>query len=132
MNGRERFPDGMRQRLLEGTEMKDHHEYHKIPLGESDVATIVLRSKCISYVLSFGEDGGYSAYLVDEECEIPDRYELMWACVGWLWIYDDKQRTVKIDADRIDIYRCGMKGCIIQTFGESTIERNIFAKGEDM
>lgn len=61
--------------------LRDHHEYNKIPLGESDVAAIVLRSKCISYVLSFGCDGGYSAYLVDEECEVPDRCVVAGMCI---------------------------------------------------
>lgn len=98
--------------------MKDHHEYKKIPLGESDVASLTLRGGMGSHVLDFGEDGGYSAYLVDEECEIPDHYDRIWSCSAWLWIYDDTRRTVRIDAYEIRIFRCGMKGCIIQTFGD--------------
>lgn len=100
--------------------MRDHHEYKKIQLGESDVASLLLRHSAGCDVLEFGEDGGYSAYLVDEECEIPGHYNKIMECKGWLWIYDDTQRTVqinpKINALKIAVYRSGMKGCIIQVW----------------
>ena len=111
---------------------RDHHEYQKIPLGESDIAQLLLRRPAGCELLEFGEDGGYSAYLVDEECEVPAHYIKIMECRCWLWIYSDTQRTVRINAPRIAVYRCGMKGCIIRTFGESSIETNIFTKGEEM
>lgn len=97
--------------------MKDHHEYSKISLGASDVASLVLRFPCGSKVLDFGEDGGYSSYLVDEECIIPDHYSLECECEHWLWIYDDTSRTLQFDGEKIRVFRAGVKGCIIQIFG---------------
>lgn len=54
--------------------MKDHREYKKIPLGESDIASLLLRHPAGCEMLDFGEDGSYSAYLVDDDCEIPEHY----------------------------------------------------------
>ena len=64
--------------------MKDHHKYSKIPLGESDIASLLLRHPAGCDVLDFGTDGGYSAYLVDEECEIPGHYAKIMECKGEL------------------------------------------------
>lgn len=112
--------------------MTDYHEYKKISLGCSDIASLTIRtcavpgeSPCtILKALDFGEDGSYSAYLVDDDAEIGEHYEVV--CEGhfWMTIYDDNGVAAKIDAhDRVDggtirVYRAGMRGCIIQVSGE--------------
>lgn len=98
--------------------MKDHHEYGKISLGESDISSLVLRFPCGSQVLDFGEDGGYSAYQVDEECIIPEHYTIVFECEHWLWVYDDTSRTARFDGEKIRVFRAGLRGCIIQILGE--------------
>lgn len=95
--------------------MKDHHEYKKIPLGESDIASLMLRFPCGCNILNFGEDGGYAAYAVDADCIIPSHYSLVCECNHWMWVYDDTGRTARFDADKIKVFRSGLKGCIIQT-----------------
>lgn len=61
----------------------------------------------------FSEDGDYSAYFVYEEIEIPSHYRKVFECKNSLWIYDDEERTLKVNGERIEIYRAGDFGCII-------------------
>lgn len=105
--------------------MKNHHEYEKIPLGSSDIASLTIRTckpSGAAHVieLPFGEDGGYAAYLVDEDAEIGTHYSLV--CQGhfWMWFFDDEKRVAAIDGEVIRVFRAGMRGCIIQVLkGES-------------
>ena len=64
--------------------------------------------------LHFGGDSSYSAYIVDENAGIPERYKLQAAFEKWLKIYDDNELTFEATADRINVFRCGDYGCIIQ------------------
>ena len=95
---------------------KDHHEYSRVSLGSSDIASIILRDSRGVRELRFGEDGTYAAYLVDAECEIPDYYTLEAECKSWLSVYDDDTKTleVKNPSSVIRVYRAGTYGCIIQ------------------
>ena len=95
---------------------KDHHEYPYISLGSSDIASLVLRDSRGVRELRFGEDGTYSAYLVDAECDIPDYYTLEAECRVWLSVYDDNTKTFEIQnpGKMIRVYRAGEFGCIIQ------------------
>lgn len=117
--------------------MKNHHDYPKINIGNSDIATLVFtgcnpypnesleqikKEKYIhpyisSINVSFGYDGSYFAYVVDDECTIPDYYRYVKAFSHWLVIYDDEGIAKKFycDSDKvIKVYRANMAGCIIQ------------------
>lgn len=116
--------------------MKDHHEYKKIPLGDSDIATLIVYGKLdtavtgsyrwtfgkdgttIPFKLQFGEDGDYSAYLVDDECRVPESYELRLSGKVWLKIYDDHGLVFSERCQEWRIYRRGVFGCIIQLIGK--------------
>lgn len=95
---------------------KDHREYSRISLGGSDIASIILRDSRGVRELRFGEDGSYSAYLVDAECDIPDYYTLEAECKSWLSVYDDSIKTFEVQNPKkiIRVYRAGEFGCIIQ------------------
>ena len=94
--------------------MKDHHEYEKIGLGYSDIAQLVLRSPDKLYGLDFGGDGDYSAYLVDEDCAIPESYKLRFEAKHWIMIYDDVALRFQAYGEFIRVYSRGEFGCIIQ------------------
>ncbi len=101
--------------------MKTHYDYTKTFLGESDAARLIVES-CVDghsvlEYLKFGQDGGYHAYVVDVDCEIPNGY----VCAvhrngaGWLKTYDDIGTVNKFSFETgVRIYRRGEFGCIIQ------------------
>lgn len=97
--------------------MKNHHDYDKVNLGSSDIASVILRAPGKLSELHFGFDGSYSAYLVDEECEVPESYALEFETEHWLDVYDDNRRTLHVHADKIKVFSRGNGGCIIQIFG---------------
>lgn len=98
-----------------GPKKRSHHSYERVFIGNSDIASLVLRSVPGVFELHFGGDGNYSAYIVDEECAIPDYYRFEWEGRNWLWIYDDEGLTMRIEhRGAIRIYRAGDFGCIIQ------------------
>ena len=99
--------------------LKDYQDCKWLYLGESDIAQIVLRTNNGAKTINFGGDGEYQAYFDDgENIDIPERYK----CVideecAWLWIYDDEERTQKINFKkevRWRVYRSCEYGCIIQ------------------
>ena len=99
--------------------MKNYKTYEKKRLGGSDIASLILVGISPSgglktAALPFGEDGEYSAYIVDEECEIPDYYDLAESFVKWARIHDDQGFTTYFYGQEINIYRAGSFGCIIQ------------------
>ena len=98
--------------------MKNYKEFGKIGIGCSDIASLILVG-CTDDdlkvdALYFHEDGIYSAYLVDEPCEIPAHYKKEFSCKKWLRIYDDDERTGEFEAEEINVYRAGDFGCIIE------------------
>ena len=101
--------------------VKDHHPYKRQDLGFSDIATLVIETVSQDGLaleaLDFGEDGRYSAYIVDMECEIPDTYErvITHDGRGWLRVYDDEMATYRATFEHgIRIYRRRFRCCIIQ------------------
>ena len=93
--------------------MKNYKDFEKIYIGSSDIASLTLRSPQKAYILNFGEDGTYSAYLVTDNAEIGKHYELCFTCDTWLNIYDDDGLVKTINAELIEVYRAGEMGCII-------------------
>ena len=96
---------------------KSYKEYDTRFIGASDIASLTLRSPEGAAVLNFGQDGGYSAYLVDEDAEIGSHYKEVYSCTKWLWIFDDTERSARFRSDIIKVYRAGEFGCIIQRIG---------------
>lgn len=95
--------------------MKTYKDFSKVYIGDSDIASLVLRF-CEGGIteVHFGEDGAYSAYLINEnDVEIPEHYELVASGGKWLMVYDDNERTQNLRADKINVYRAAMRGCII-------------------
>lgn len=101
--------------------MKQHYDYKKTYIGSSDGARLIVESCAdgasrLEY-LKFGQDGGYDAYVVDVNCEIPAGYICALERVGkgWLKIFDDMGNMTKFTFNTgIRIYRRGEFGCIIQ------------------
>lgn len=102
--------------------MKNYKDYEKTYIGTSDIAKLVCvgfdRDNLKSDFIRFVEDNDYYAYIVDNDTEIPERYELVAEYDTWCKIYDDTKMTVSFDCP-IKIYRCGKYGVIIQK-GEQT------------
>lgn len=109
---------------------KNYKEYQKKSIGGSDIATLIIASPGISdgsgkggdtgmlKELWFGSDGSYSAYVVDENCIIPDYYKLFSRSKSWIKIYDDAGLKFNEYAKEINIYRAGDYGVIIQLLGQ--------------
>lgn len=95
----------------------DYHNFTRQYLGSSDIASLVMigckAAGAVAEMLHFGEDGNYYAYIVDQKIEIPSHYKLVTSFESWLKIYDDDELIYKCSASRIDIYRAGDFGCII-------------------
>ena len=92
----------------------------KVYIGDSDIASLTARACDEVFKINFGSDNGYSAYLIEGECEIGSHYTLIAdveAC--WLKIYDDNELSFKSTNywgkyNKLKIYRAGEMGCIIQ------------------
>lgn len=84
-------------------------------IGSSDIASLTIRIPRNAFILDFGKDGNYYAYVIDESYEIPEHYQCVGQGNSWLKIYDDEELVRTFKADEILIYRAGEMGCIIQT-----------------
>ena len=93
--------------------MKTYKDFDTRFIGESDIASLTLRSPDSVGILRFCDDGAYDAYIVTEEAEIGAHYHEVFRCRTWLWIFDDQNRTITITAPEIIVYRAGLRGCII-------------------
>lgn len=94
--------------------MTHYKEYDKKYIGSSDIASLTLRFPGGVSVLNFGEDGSYTAYVVDGKAELGEHYKQVLQAKYWLKIYDDTDLVRELDGDTITIYRAGDFGCIIQ------------------
>ena len=112
--------------------MKDYHDFEKVYIGSSDIATVITVGMSTegpfkTDSISFGSDGVYTAYFVNEEIEIPTHYRLVNEFAYWLKIYDDRKCTLYIRAAKgktIKIYQAGMFGCLIYAPGAEIKEDN--------
>lgn len=103
--------------------MRDHHTYDRKYIGGSDIAHLIAvgmnpeEHTCTpikTVPIAFGEDGTYTAYIVDGECGIPTHYTPVACFAEWLTIYDDDGIAYKCQGKQITIYRAAQRGCIIQ------------------
>ncbi|MDO4564856.1 MAG: hypothetical protein Q4C04_04510 [Clostridia bacterium] len=98
--------------------MKRYDQFEKQYIGGSDIATLIMagfvEGQGLTLLpLEFMEDGSYKAYIVRGEAEIGEHYEKVAHFDHWLKIYDDEGLTLDLNGV-IDVYRAGMRGCIIQ------------------
>ncbi len=103
--------------------MRDYHDYERIYLGYSDIASLTIvgprdfkddQMGSLAESLYFGIDGDYYAYIVDGDAEIGGHYKLVQTCEVWMKVYDDEGLVKTFRAPKINIYRAGDAGCIIQ------------------
>ena len=103
--------------------MKSYKEYEKVYIGSSDIATLTIvalrdNGEQLAQTLDFGIDSNYFAYLVDSNAYIGDHYKLTQRCRFWMKVFDDQELTLDLHAPKINIYRAGDCGCIIQLLSE--------------
>lgn len=103
--------------------MRTYKDFEKTYIGGSDIASLVLvgyraNEGLKTEPLYFGEDGSYSAYIVEqtenEKIKIESHYKKIATFNHWLKIYDDDGKTFDRRGKEINIYRAGEFGCIIQ------------------
>lgn len=94
--------------------MKVYKNYEKRFIGSSDIGSLVYRSWNSVGLIEFGGDGEYFAYIVDEDAEIGEHYQKVVSATHWLDLYDDTSRTMRFSGAKINIYRAGGFGIIIQ------------------
>lgn len=117
------------------------NNYKNLPiysLGFSDVGSLIMRGLrdkegLVLEELNFGSDGEYFARIgdADNPCfppydgfscltvfdKVPSHYHLVSSFVEYLDIFDDEMRTLRIEGNRIYVYRAGVFGCLILTDG---------------
>ena len=102
-----------------------------VSLGGSDIATLIMvgmttedRPATTSHLdmkeLNFGEDGEYSAWLIDGDTDVPEHYTLTAEFKNWLKIYDDEGYCTYFRSPFIRVYQSGQFGCLIQLSQEYT------------
>lgn len=98
---------------------KNYYQYSEIEIGKSKNSNLVLvgmtEQGLKSELLQFGEDGEYTAYVIDDDFEIPSHFQLVHSFKKWMRVYDDDRSTFELlNASEINVYRYGDLGCIIQ------------------
>ena len=93
--------------------MRNYKEYGRWFIGESEIATLICtgidekEEDLETYLLEFGYDGEYFAYIVDEEVEIKPSYKLLHTFTYWCRFYDDYGKSYEETAKKINIYSVG-------------------------
>lgn len=98
--------------------MKTYRDFTKKYIGASDIASLILVGCGDNGLnlkeLSFGEDGSYHAYVVDENnVKIGSHYHKVAEFNSWMKIYDDEELVKVFRAEKIIVYRAAEMGCII-------------------
>lgn len=102
--------------------MKSYKNFPVVYVGESDIASLIVRS-CGDdrvAVLDFGGDGAYQAYhCIGDDVEIGEHYVPVFEGHSWLKIYDDhglaynENRYCEAEHTKVTLYRAGGYGLII-------------------
>ena len=125
--------DNMEKYTLKEAILENRSSYKDVcvSLGGSDIATLIMvgmttedRPATTSHLemkeLNFGEDGEYSAWLIDGDTDVPEHYTLAAEFKNWLKIYDDEGYCTYFTAPFIRVYQAGQFGCLIQLCQEYT------------
>lgn len=107
--------------------MKNYKDYNKTYIGSSDSAYLTLKTITgTTEKLCFGEDGSYSAYIVDEDTLIPKHYHKEFEFTDSLEIYNNFDKLEwSAKAKRISVYTAGNFGCLIKLEGAENYKFNI-------
>lgn len=99
--------------------MKNYKDYNKTYIGSSDSAYLTLKTITgTTEKLCFGEDGSYSAYVVDEDTLIPEHYHKEFEFTDSLEIYNNfGELEWSAKAKQISVYTAGNFGCLIKLQG---------------
>ncbi len=100
--------------------MKTYKDFPRVFIGYSDRSDLVLRSCGEVKFLGFDHEDNYYAYFVTEPIDISrlgPEFRRALSCRSVLWIYDDLERTVCIDAPKIDVYITNDDVCVIYAPG---------------
>lgn len=99
--------------------MKNYKDYNKTYIGSSDSAYLTLKTITgTTEKLCFGEDGSYSAYVVDEDTLIPKHYHKEFEFTDSLEIYNNfGELEWSAKAKQISVYTAGNFGCLIKLEG---------------
>lgn len=125
--------------------VKSYRDFPKYFIGESDSARLIVEGYYptrgnILRKIQFGEDGVYRArigqakdlgveltgvdWIDDNEIwkKVPSYYEKILDSWGYLDVYDDTGKTMRISASVIRVYRAGDFGCLILVTGDTILE----------
>lgn len=106
------------KKAMHGDEHKDWYDYFPISAGYSNIASLAYRTSHYGEIgeIPFDENGEYRAYLITGDMEIPAHYkQVLDTHAGWLWIYDDDERTLELlNPAGFEIYRADEMGVIIR------------------
>lgn len=99
-----------------------HYNFKKQYTGKSDMAALVL--------VGYTEENGvttsslkfYHAYIVNGPVELGALYKKVASFKSWLEIYDGSELKFRAEGERIDVYRAGAHGCVIQVFEKEADE----------
>lgn len=94
-----------------------YNDFSRVFIGDSDIgALIVAGGDMKPQYLNFGEDGKYTAYVITGGAgvEIGSHYRHILTACGYVKIYDDEGLTFSAHAEKINIYRAGEFGCIVE------------------
>lgn len=111
--------------------MKNYKEFEKVCIGGSDIASLLFRQPMEVKEIGTGEDGTYYAYIIDteEDIEIGEHYEKVYETNGWLMIYDDDKRTLKLEGN-YDIYQSN-KTFILKKTKKHNFEFEYYKKSKE-
>lgn len=101
---------------------KKSYKDWNVGLGCSDIAVLTVRDPMGLHEIFMDEDGKYTAHIVTNwmNYEIPKHYAPHISLRDWMWVYDDEGCVLRIEnAERIDIYRAGHRGILINIIGEN-------------
>ena len=103
--------------------MRSYKEFDKVYIGDSDIASLTMRSVHDVCPLDFTEDSTYHAYVCyGDDVEIGEHYHKVFEGETWLKIYDDNGLTYNAYRPNgykmVAVYRAGGFGCIIHWYEE--------------
>ena len=85
----------------------------RVELGETDIASLTVRSGSAVYDLYTGEDGRVWAWEAEGDGEIDERFEVVLEGKYWLWIYDDSGKVYGRRGDAWKIWRAETEGKLV-------------------
>ena len=101
--------------------MSYYRDFKKLYIGDSDIASLTMRSAKDVCTLDFVEDSAYYAYVCyGNDVVIGEHYRKVFEGKTWLSIYDDRELTYHEHCpkgyEKFAVYRAGDFGCVIHWY----------------